>query len=147
MIELLKHAATISSVPKKPDHDQKQDQSDSNTEAAALSAGIQRLIADRDRCRNSVHDMEREIIGLRAVNDELLRQNEQIGGIRDKYLRLATELLAQLKQIDYAIHEVVEKKINREGEAEERDALASLAQRLSPSRATATQSTGSRQSA
>jgi hypothetical protein len=108
-------------------------QPDGPGEAATLSAAIQRLIGERDTHRARAGAQEQEIVKLRAINDELRRQHEQTALIRDHYMRLATEVLTTLKQIDSTIHEVVQKTLGTHGEAEGRDAaLVSLARRLSP---------------
>jgi len=115
---------------------------DPSDEAAVLSAAIQRLISERDRHRNRAVTQEAELISLRAINGELRRQNEGIVLLRDHYLRLATELVTQLKQIDTAIREAVQKTHNAAselaGKLNDRDSnLISLARRLSPIRAPA----------
>lgn len=104
-------------------------------EGAVLHAAIQRLIGERNHHRNRAAAQDAEIMSLRSVNDELRTQNEAITLLRDHYLRLVTELLAQLKQIDAAIMESVQKTLDAAGKLEDRDAtLISLARRLSPTR-------------
>lgn len=80
---------------------------DPSGEGAALSAAIQRLISERDRHKGLVAVQEEELIRLRAVNEELRHQNEELALARDRYLGLAAELLAQLQQVDSAIHEAL----------------------------------------
>ena len=75
-------------------------------EAATLSAAIQRLISERDSHKNRAGTQEMELTRLRAVNDELRRQHEQTAALRDHYIRLATEMLTTLKQIDGTIHDL-----------------------------------------
>jgi hypothetical protein len=73
---------------------------DQSGEGAALSAAIQRLIAERDRHKSLAAAQESELIRLKAINDELRRQNEEISLARDRYLGLAAELLTQLQQVE-----------------------------------------------
>ena len=49
---------------------------DQSGEGAALSAAIQRLIAERDRHKSLAAAQESELVRLKAINDELRRQNE-----------------------------------------------------------------------
>lgn len=104
------------------------------SEAATLSAAIQRLISERDAHKARAGTQEMELTRLRAVNDELRRQHEQIAALRDHYMRLATEMLATLKHIDGTIHDLVQKAVGpNSGISESVDAtLMSLARRLSP---------------
>ena len=104
------------------------------SEAATLSAAIQRLISERDTHKARAGTQEMELTRLRAVNEELRRQHEQIAVSRDHYMRLATEMLTTLKQIDGSIHELVQKAVGpNSGISESVDAtLMSLARRLSP---------------
>jgi hypothetical protein len=99
-------------------------------EGAALSAAIQRLIAERDRHKSLAAAQESELIRLRAINEELRRQNEEISVARDRYLGLAAELLAQLQQVDTAIHDALQK--SRDASASGDAAITSLARRFSP---------------
>jgi hypothetical protein len=103
-------------------------------EAATLSAAIQRLIADRDSHKARAVTQEMELTRLRAGNEELRRQHEQIAALRDHYMRLASEMLTTLRHIDGTIHELVQKAVgNNAGVGERVDAtLISLARRLSP---------------
>src|SRR6476469_11238108 len=82
---------------------------DQSGEAAALSAAIQRLIAERDRHNGLAAAQENELIRLRAIKDELRRQNEEISAALDRYLGLAAQLLSQLQQVDTAIHAAIQK--------------------------------------
>lgn len=101
-------------------------------EGAALSAAIQRLIAERDRHKGLAAAQEDELIRLRAINEELRRQNEELALVRDRYLGLAAELLAQLQQVDSAIHEALRKSrdVSESGDA----AISAFARRFSPQR-------------
>ena len=68
------------------------------------------------------------------MNEDLRRQHEQTGALRDHYMRLPTEMLTTLKHIDGTIHDLVQKAggVNA-GVAESVDStLLSLARRLSP---------------
>jgi hypothetical protein len=101
-------------------------------EAAALSAAIQRLIAERDRHKGLAATQESELIRLRAINDELRRQNEELSAARDRYLGLATGLLAQLQQVDTAIHDALQK--SRDASESGDAAISAFARRFSPKR-------------
>jgi hypothetical protein len=103
---------------------------DPSGEGAALSAAIQRLIAERDRHKGLAAAQEEELIRLRAINEELRRQNEELA--RDRYLGLAAELLAQLQQVDSAIHEALHKP--RAVSESEDPAISTFARRFSPQR-------------
>ena len=105
---------------------------DQSGEGAALSAAIQRLIAERDRHKTLAATQENELVRLRAINEELRRQNEEIAVARDRYLGLAAELLTQLQQVDTAIHDVLHKSrnVSESGDA----AISAFARRFSPQR-------------
>ena len=105
---------------------------DPSGEGAALSAAIQRLIAERDRHKGLAAVQEEELIRLRAINEELRRQNEELALARDRYLGLAAELLAQLQQVDSAIHEALQKSrtVSESGDP----AISAFARRFSPQR-------------
>jgi hypothetical protein len=106
---------------------------DQSGEGAALSAAIQRLIAERDRHKSLSATQEDELIRLRAINEELRRQNETLALARDRYLGLAAELLAQLQQVDTAIHEALQKSrvVSNSGDAA---AISDFARHFSPQR-------------
>jgi hypothetical protein len=76
--------------------------SDRDIERLALAAvdAIQRLIAERRGLRNHAGAQERELMALRATNEELRRQ---IILICDSYKRLATDFATQLQQVDQAL--------------------------------------------
>ena len=100
------------------------------SEAAALSGAIQRLISERDSHKTRAGTQEIELMRLRAVNDELRRQNEQTAASRDHYMRLATEMLTTLRHIDGTIHDLVQRAVGANGVAGSVDAtLMSLARR------------------
>ena len=105
---------------------------DPSGEGAALSAAIQRLIAERDRHKSLAAVHEEELIRLRAINEEFRRQNEELALARDRYLSLAAELLAQLQQVDSAIHEALHK--SRAVSESEDPAISAFARRFSPQR-------------
>ena len=105
---------------------------DPSGEGAALSAAIQRLIAERDRHKGLAAVQEEELIRLRAINEELRRQNEELALARDRYLSLAAELLAQLQQVDSAIHEALQKSRNVSESGD--PAISAFARRFSPQR-------------
>jgi hypothetical protein len=72
--------------------------------ALAAAEAIERLIAERRTFRSRAGAQERELMRLRATNDEL---NRQITLIRDCYVRLATECVTQLQHIDEVIRTLV----------------------------------------
>ena len=121
-------------VPRRPsDVPSERQPLDQAGEGAALSAAIQRLIAERDRHKGLAAAQENELIRLRAINDELHRQNEEISAARDRYLGLAAELLAQLQQVDTAIHDALQK--SRDASEGGDSAISAFARRFSPKRA------------
>ena len=89
---------------------------DQSGEGAALSAAIQRLIAERDRHKSLAAAQESELVRLKAINEELRRQNEEISLTRDRYLGLAAELLTQLQEVDTAIQDALHKSRKCVGE-------------------------------
>lgn len=105
---------------------------DQSGEGAALSAAIQRLIAERDRHKSLAAAQESELVRLKAINEELRRQNEETSLARDRYLGLAAELLTQLQQVDTAIQDALQKSRNasESGDA----AISAFARRFSPKR-------------
>ena len=105
---------------------------DQSGEAAALLAAIQRLIAERDHHKGLVATQETMLVRLRAINDELRRQNEEFSAARDRYLALATELVAQLQQVDTAIHDALQK--SRDASESGDRAISAFARRFSPNR-------------
>ena len=106
---------------------------DTSGEGAALSAAIQRLISERDRHKGLAAAQEDELIRLRAINEELRRQNEELAVARDRYLGLAAELLAQLHQVDSAIHEALQKS-RMVAESGDAGSISDFARRFSPQR-------------
>jgi hypothetical protein len=148
MIESLKSAATISRrlhagskdagmtdpVATREDPNPLRQTNEPAGEAASLAAAIQRLITERDSHKLRAGNTELELTRLRAVNEELRRQHEQTLLLADHYMRLATEVLTTLKNIDATIHEVVQRSIGAAtASSESRDAaLMSLVRRLSP---------------
>ena len=157
MIESLKSAAAINATlfakqGVEPGRDQGQadpaplrEPEPQMSEAATLSAAIQRLISERDRYQTRAGTQEIELTKLRAVNDELRRQHEQAAALRDHYMRLATDMLTTLKHIDGTIHDLVQRAVGANGVAGGVDAtLMSLARRLSP-RGAANDHTGASQ--
>jgi hypothetical protein len=106
------------------------DRSSSRVRARRSSAAIQRVIAERDRHKSLAAAQESELIRLRAINEELRRQNEEISVARERYLGLAAELLAQLQQVDTAIHDALQK--SRDDSESGDAAIISLARRFSP---------------
>lgn len=108
-------------------------QPEPESEGATLSAAIQRLINERDSHKSRAGSQELELTRLRALNEELRRQREQTLLLADHYMRLATEVLTTLKNIDSTIHEVVQRSMGPANGGDNRDAaLMSLVRRLSP---------------
>jgi hypothetical protein len=136
MIESLKTASAVrNNSPAHNGEAAPQHPSDPHGEAAGLSTAIQRLIAERDNYKGQAGAQEREMIRLRAINEELRRQNEHATLVRDHYIRLSTELLTQMKHVDLTLKEVVKKTYGVAAGFEDRDAtLISLARRLSPNK-------------
>lgn len=102
-----------------------QQASDQAVENAALAgaSAIRQVIGERNELRR-----ERE--RLSAVNDELRDQIGKIATARDQYVRIASDLYAELKQIHSTIRATFEKA---RGLPENRDAnLIDLARRFSP---------------
>jgi hypothetical protein len=147
MIESLKSAATISrslhtstkdagtaDLPGTKEDTSPLRQNEPAGEAASLAAAIQRLIAERDSQKLRAGNSELELTRLRAVNEELRRQHEQTLLLADHYMRLATEVLTTLKNIDATIHEVVQRSIGAATASSDSPdaALMSLVRRLSP---------------
>jgi hypothetical protein len=81
--------------------------SDQDIERLALAASeaIQRLIAERHALRSHAGAQERELMRLRATNDELRRQ---IILICDSYLTLTTDFFKQLQHVDQSIRKVIQ---------------------------------------
>src|SRR5262245_44483475 len=105
---------------------------DQSGECAPLSAATQRRIRDRDRHKSLAAAQESELVRLKAINEELRRQNEEISLARDRYLGLAAELLTQLQQVDTAIQDALQKSrtSSESGDA----AISAFARRFSPKR-------------
>ena len=106
---------------------------DQQGEAAGLSIAIQRLITERDHYKNQAATQERDIIRLRALNDELRHQNKYVALVRDHYMRVSIELVTQLKHVDQVLKDVAKKTYGVAAEFGGDDAgLVALARRLSP---------------
>jgi len=103
--------------------------SDEDLERTALAGAtaIQQLISDRDHLRNLTNAQQRELVGLRARNDDLHRR---LLLVRQSYLELATEMLGQFERFDGALREALG---DQQGPDKPTDAtLIDLAQRLAP---------------
>lgn len=99
--------------------------SDQAVENAALAgaSAIRQIIGERN-------DLRRERERLSAVNNELRDQIGKITTARDQYVRIASDLYAELKQLHSTIRVTFEKA---RGIPENRDAnLIDLARRFSP---------------
>src|SRR5262249_56667074 len=84
-------------VPRRPsDVPSERQPLDQAGEGAALSAAIQRLIAERDRHKGLAAAQENDLIRLRAINDELHLQHAEISAALDRYVGLPTALAARL---------------------------------------------------
>lgn len=104
--------------------------SDEDVERTALAGAtaIQQLISDRDHLRNLTNAQQRELVGLRARNDDLRRR---LLLVRQSYLELATELLGQFERFDGTLSEALGDQ--QKGADKPTDAtLIDLAQRLAP---------------
>jgi len=108
--------------------------SDEDLERAALAGAtaIQQLISDRDHLRNLTNAQQRELIGLRARNDDLRRR---LLLVRQSYLELATEMLGQFERFDGTLSEALgDRKQNQDKPTDA--TLIDLAQRLAPTHRT-----------
>ncbi len=104
--------------------------SDEDLERTALAGAtaIQQLISDRDHLRNLTNAQQRELVGLRARNDDLRRR---LLLVRQSYLELATEMLGQFERFDGTLSEALGDQ--KQGPDKPTDAtLIDLAQRLAP---------------
>ena len=102
--------------------------SDEDLERTALAGAtaIQQLISDRDHLRNLTNAQQRELVGLRARNDDFRRR---LLMVRQSYLELATEMLGQFERFDGALSEALgDQKQDKPTDA----TLIDLAQRLAP---------------
>ena len=80
--------------------------------ALAASEAIQRLIAERHALRSHAGAQERELMRLRATNEELRRQ---ITLICDSYMRLTTDFFTQVQHVDESIRKIVQAATASEG--------------------------------
>ena len=106
-------------------------ESNESLESVALAGAvaIQRLIADRDRLRDSADARQRDLMALSAINEDLRRR---IDLIRHHYVELGTRILTQLEQFDQATREAMQ-EIPYPVPAPSEDAnLVALAHRLKP---------------
>lgn len=103
-------------------------ESDHTVESVALAgaAAIQRIIADRDGLRTWASNQQRELVGLRAANDELRRR---LLMIRQHYLEFATQILGQFEVFDAALTDALK---DSPTPPKKDDTLIDLVQRLSP---------------
>jgi predicted nucleic acid-binding Zn-ribbon protein len=110
----------MSDAAKAPDTQIGQLHTDRDIERLALAAAdaLQRLVAERHAFRSHVGVQERELMRLRATDEELRRQ---LTLIRESYIRLGTEFATQLQHIDEAIRKAVQAP---KGPAEVRSPLA-----------------------
>ena len=107
-------------------------ESNDSVESVALAGAvaIQRLIADRDRLRDSADDRQRDLMALSAINEDLRRR---IDLIRHHYVELGTRILTQLEQFDQATREAMQEIPYHPAPASSEDAnLVALAHRLKP---------------
>jgi flagellar basal body P-ring protein FlgI len=98
--------------------------------AVAGASAIQRLISERNELRVRVNAQQGDLVGLNAANVELRRC---LISIRQHYIELATKVLSQLEQFDYATRDITQERQTRSFERKDEDAnLVSLARRLKP---------------
>jgi hypothetical protein len=115
-------------VTTKPEARAAQLATDQAVESAALAGAvaIQRLIAERDSLRNRASTQERELMTLRATNEDFRRN---ILLIRQRYIEFATTFLA----FDDSIREVILMQPTHGASARSEEAtLIDLAQRFAP---------------
>jgi hypothetical protein len=96
----------MSDAAKAPEAKIGQLHADRDIERLALAAAdaLQHLVAERHVFRSHAGAKERELMRLRATNEELRRQ---ITLICDSYMRLTTDFFTQLQHVDGAIRKVV----------------------------------------
>lgn len=72
---------------------------DQTLEAVALAgaSAIQRLIAERNTYCNRMSDQQRDLLVLRAINEDI---RHRIVLIRQRYVGASKNILAQLEQLD-----------------------------------------------
>jgi hypothetical protein len=101
---------------------------DQSVESAALAGAvaIQRMVAERNGLRSRIGVQEREIAGLRAMNDELRRR---LVLIHQHYVELAKQIVGRLEQFDGSMREVVH-EAHTAPAAHEDAQTAALVQRL-----------------
>lgn len=101
---------------------------DQSVESAALAGAvaIQRMVAERNGLRSRIGMQEREIAGLRAINDELRRR---LVLIHQHYVELAKQIVGRLEQFDGSVREIVQ-EAHAAPTAHEDPQTAALVQRL-----------------
>jgi hypothetical protein len=103
-------------------------ESAADIERIALDAAdaIRRLVAERHVMAGQAAAKDRELMRLRATNQELSRQ---IALIRECYVKLANQFVTQLKHIDDVIRTLAEVPNNNAGlglhEVQEEDSIES----------------------
>jgi hypothetical protein len=137
MIESLRGVMTT-----KPETQALAHESEQTVESTALAgaAAIQQIIADRDGLRDYASAQQRELAGLRAINQDLHRRIVQI---RQNYLELGTKIIAQLEQFDAATRDAMQ-DVQIAASRSEDATLVTLAHRLAPSNGHSKTGPGSR---
>jgi hypothetical protein len=72
--------------------------------ALAGAAAIQRLIAERNSYYQRATSQQRDLVALRAINEDLRRR---IVLIRERYVGVGRAILAQLEQLDQTTREAM----------------------------------------
>jgi hypothetical protein len=72
--------------------------------ALAGAAAIQRLIAERNTYYQQATNQQRDLVALRAINEDLRRR---IVLIRERYVGVGRTILAQLEQLDQTTREAM----------------------------------------
>jgi hypothetical protein len=72
--------------------------------ALAGAAAIQRLIAERNTYYQQATNQQRDLVALRAINEDLKRR---IVLIRERYVGVGRTILAQLEQLDQTTREAM----------------------------------------
>ena len=100
---------------------------DQTLEAVALAgaAAIQRLIAERDSYYQRMSNQQRDLVALRAINEDL---QHRIALIRERYVGVGRIILAQLEQFDQATREAMSPRSAPSNDAN----VLALAERFKP---------------
>jgi hypothetical protein len=137
MIESLRGVMTT-----KPENQNLEHESEQSVESTALAgaAAIQQIITDRDGLREYASAQQRELAGLRAINQDLHRRIVQI---RQSYVELGTKIITQLEQFDGATRDAMQ-DVQPAANRSEDSTLITLAHRLAPRNAHSSTGSGSK---